>query len=271
VRGYADARIGVGLDVTGARFHGVVNLSHCHAAELYDYLVPATDPSGNSGTWTHASLILDAFEYGGFGQSEESWDIRAGIRWPRETTATYSPGPWDQLQRVYRNHGHDEEVTRPAIAKENDLIDRGSLPPFRKFGRRVLGWTIGFGYRPSRALVWAIAAVAALTFLVLTQRDNLHYVGKTAGSASVAAQPVSTPISPASGSSAPAPTADQREMDIGTSVLYAMDVFIPVADFKVMEDWKASGALEYERFIFVALGWTLITVWVAGFTRIVRT
>lgn len=201
-----------------------------------------------AGCWTHATeLVLDGFTYDRFGgRTQFEFDLRRDWlrrRWLPPDRQHFSPGPWDQLQRVYAQNGHDDDARRAAIEKHRHRIDAGDLHWVRSAWQRVLGATIGFGYRPALAGVWAIAAIAALAALVWLGRDQFSYVGRL--------NPPDT-------------------FTTWTALGYAADVFIPVGDLKVVDNWQVRGWLEPVRYLFVTLGWLLGTLFVAGFTRIVR-
>jgi hypothetical protein len=66
-----------------------------------------------------------------------------------------------------------------------------------------------------------------------------------------------------------APVSPHR-LDGPTGLLYAVDTFVPVADFNLSRDWLVDGWLAPVRFLFVGLGWLCVSVWIAGLGRVLR-
>jgi hypothetical protein len=53
-------------------------------------------------------------------------------------------------------------------------------------------------------------------------------------------------------------------------VLYALDSFLPIIDFGLAGKWVAEGWMEPVQALVILLGWILSTLFVAGFTKIIR-
>lgn len=263
------ARIRGRLDLTGARLAGAARLSGCHAGELADDLGrDPKNPKVLTGCWSRATEVaLNGFTYDRFAPGHTNADPKLRRDWLRDTVkarGSFFPAPWDQLRGVYAQNGQGEDARRIAIAKQQHRVAAANMHPLRRFWLRLLGWTIGYGYRPARAGIWALVAIALLTFLMWVGRSQFTYIASpmtpTAPAGPRAAAPVPSPAS------TPLP----RNLDPPTAFEYAADVFIPVADFKVVDEWRIRGWLEPVRFLFVGLGWLLGTIFIAGFTRIVR-
>ena len=152
---------------------------------------------------------------------------------------------------MYARTGYDDEARLTAIAKQQHRIDAGGLGPFRRLWRRLLGWTIGHGYRPTLAGVWALLAIAVLTAVFWLSPDG-QLIARVA------------PTPPAG--DAPLSAAASGWAAFG----YALDVVIPVGDFAIADNWQAQGWLEPVRWLFVTLGWLLVSIFIAGFTSVVR-
>jgi hypothetical protein len=142
--------------------------------------------------------------------------------------------------QVYRAHGFDEDALRTAIEMQNDRLRRAKLRRHRKVGRWVLRVTIGHGYRPSRAILWAAGVIGAFA-IVVSEAGPGHF----------------TPAKGVTGSPQP--------------VVYAADKFLPIIDFGQASRWTANGWVSWIEWTVILLGWILSTIVVAGFTRIVRT
>ncbi|WP_346089123.1 hypothetical protein [Streptomyces erythrogriseus] len=76
----------------------------------------------------------------------------------------YHPQPYEQLAAYYRQLGHDDDARTVLLARHRQR--RRSLPrPARLWGY-IEDATVGYGYRPGRALIWllALVATAAIAF-----------------------------------------------------------------------------------------------------------
>lgn len=279
----------------GVAIEGEIDLTGCRVAELNDELGHS---SGSVNVWEKASAIrLDGFAYERFSNRPGLWDKRARAAWIRSAEG-HSPGPWDQLQKVYSSHGWEDEARFTALARNRDNIARGSSNGARKAWRRLLGWTIGFGYQTWRAGLWALVCIVVFALLAWLGREDLDYVGSS--------PPVASPLSAASASAglgrggqhswlsarpaggfaqadnlrqeaissvkvgAEKETTTTRDISFWRAVAYSVDVFLPIGDFRVASEWRASGWLEVARFIVTLLGWALGTLFITGFTKVVR-
>jgi hypothetical protein len=190
------------------------------------------------GSWEGLDpVVLEGFEYERFAE-QSAWDSKLRFRWLKETQA-FEPGAWRRLADVYRADGRDEDARRTLIARENDRLARGGLAPHQKVGRWILRVTIGHGYRPWLAGLWALAIIAAFALVVWRLPESF------------AAEDAAT--------GAPQP------------VVYAADTFLPIIDFGEASGWTAVGDVRWVEWLVILLGWGLTTIFVAGFTRVVRT
>jgi hypothetical protein len=236
--GYAlsarDADVGAAIILRDTQFAGGIDLFRASATTLDDDL-GALD----AGSWANVEpLVLDSFAYARFGQGA-IWDSKSRSEWLQQTTG-FQRGAWQQLIEIYRAQGQVDEANRVAIAMQNDRVKRTEMPWHRAAGRRILWATVGHGYRPSLAGIWALGVIAAFAVVVL------HWSGML------------VPANPATKGS-PQPVA------------YATDTFLPIVDFGEASDWTPTGWLRWINWSVVLLGWALTTIFVAGFTRIVRT
>jgi hypothetical protein len=237
---FTGTHIGGQLNLVGAKLSGLVDLTRCRSSSLADD-VAVNGGDLQLGCWTDAKpLYLDGFAYDRLSR-DTTWDHDARFAWLRGTNE-YSPAPWEQLRMVYTGGGMEDDARLTAIARQEDRLKRGHLRRYQRVWRWILGVTIGHGYRPGLAAVWALAAIALFTTLIWFNRGDLVYVGKGA----------------------------EATVTVWTALSYAADTVIPVADFNVAGDWSVRGWIEAVRFLFVALGWLIVSLFVAGFTRIVR-
>ena len=121
---------------------------------------------------------------------------------------------------------------------QNDRLHRGGLARPAWLGHQILRLTIGHGYRSWLAGVWAIAVIAL--FALVVWRAPEHFV----------------PDAGVEG--APQPVA------------YAADTFLPIVDLGEASRWLANGWVAWVEWSVILVGWALTTIFVAGFTRLVR-
>jgi hypothetical protein len=226
--------IGTWLALERSSLAGAVRLQRAEAAGLMDDL-----GSGRRlGSWSDAApLVLGGFDYRLFA-GEASWDPDLRFAWLRSTDR-YDAAAWTRLAAVYRSAGRENDARNAAIAGENDRLRRGDLNLPRTIGRWLLKLSIGHGYRPWLAGIWAAGVVAVFTSLVAIHSENFR----------------------------PEKTGVEGDPQ---ALVYAADVFLPIVDLNEGANWIATGHVRWAEWTTIMLGWLLTTVFVAGFTRVVR-
>ncbi len=215
------ADVGRAFMISSVNLAGGLNLFKLRCATLYDDI----GPQSGLGSWAGgAPLVLAGFTYDRFGGDALAWDTDARFSWLRQTT-NFDPGSWQRLLEVYRAHGQDDEARRTAIAMQNDRLERANLAPHRWLGRWILRVTIGHGYRPSLALLWAMAIVLPLA-LAVARASKGTFVSTEPG---------------VDGSPQP--------------VVYAVDTFLPIVDLGEADKWVATGSLQWAVWAVIVLGW----------------
>ncbi|MGH3052574.1 MAG: hypothetical protein ACRDM8_06390 [Gaiellaceae bacterium] len=228
------ARIRGAFVLTDSRASGGVNLHRTTAAALEDDVGAGKD---GLGSWSGVEpLVLEGFTYDQFSDRVGNPLLRR--RWLRQTDG-FQASAWQQLASVYRAHGRDTEATLTAIAMHNDRLARGGLGPLRRAGRWVLRLTVGHGYRPWLAGVWALGIILAFALVVSLNSDR--FVPEQQGE-SVSPQPIA----------------------------YATDTFLPIVDLREADRWTPTDWMRWVVWTVILLGWALSTIFVAGFTRVVR-
>ena len=111
--------------------------------------------------------------------------------------------------------------------------------PHPRTGRQILRFTIGHGYRPWLAGLWATLVIAAFA-LVVWQAPDRFVAAKT------------------------------DVHGLPQPVVYAADTFLPIVDFGQAGDWDATGWTRWLAWGVIAVGWALTTIFVGGFTKLVR-
>ncbi len=195
----------------------------------------------------------------------------------------WSPDPYEQLAAAFVRQGAEDAARKTQIAKNNDelanlkqrLKDRTSqgwldraAARWRIWWRRPLGWLVGYGYRrwPAGVILgllivaaWAVFARAESTG-ELIPTNNAH-----------AEQLIENEAAASSGNPAIEVTGCGEAYPCLSPAVYASDVVLPIVDFGQDSEWRPTSALfQRARWVFIALGWALATVFVAGFTNLVR-
>jgi hypothetical protein len=231
-------------------------------------------------------LNLDGLVYTRF--AARPTDAKSRLEWiDRQPANRFRPQPYQQLAKVLREAGDNVGARRVLVAMENSRRKHGNLKWWSWLWRWVLRVTIGYGYRPWYALIWALLFVTLGSVLfwrhatLITPLDKATYEqmfpshGRSTGNAPDSYQTFSP-------------------------VVYSLDTFLPIINFgqkdrwmpnphdgsqlkprwqwlaKRTPGWITSGwlttgwLLRLYLWIHIAAGWLLTTLFVAGFTSIVR-
>lgn len=165
-------------------------------------------------------------------------------------TPSYAAQPYQQLAAVHREAGHEREARQILIAQQRDLRKRGE-PGHR--GQRLLhaasGLFIGYGHKPWRALgflAWVCALAVGLLF--------------TAHAFGIAVRP--------GPGNAPCSLAEVLGAAIDTSV--------PILKTgggtrcEIAANTGLAQALYLGGYVVQAMGWAFATLFVAGYTGLIR-
>lgn len=223
---------GVTLDLSEARIGGVLEFA---PARLEHTAGP------------QARLALDGLTYSGLPVSSLDW-----LDLLRKGTKSYAAQPYQQLAAAHRAAGDDGEARRTLRAQRQDQIDRKALTgwPDRAWAR-LTGVTLGYGYQPWRALI-ALVFVAAIAVLLA------FFLGAHGGVARVNPHP-------------PAVSQCSAVERVGVG----LDLGLPLIKTGIRDHCDATASTTGQ--VLTAAGWGLqllawafATLFVAGFTGIVR-
>jgi hypothetical protein len=225
---------GVTLNLLQARIGGVLEFAPAR-------LEHTTDP--------HARLALDGLTYAGLpdGISSRDW-----LRLLREATMSYAAQPYQQFAAAHRAAGHDGEVRRILMAQRQAQLDRRALTGrAERAWARLTGLTLGYGYQPWRALLALLAVAIIAAVLAIT-------LGAHGGVARVNPHP-------------PAATRCSAVERVGVG----LDLGLPLikTGARARCDTTASTAgqvLTVAGWGLQLLAWAFATLFIAGFTGIVR-
>lgn len=127
-----------------------LDLEDARAASLWD----------DEKSWpAPGNLDIKGFVYGDFSGGPSGG--RARLRWLRlqPQSLLTQPQPYRQLAVVLRAEGENAGAVRVDIARENALTEHGDMRLPARLWRLALWATIGYGYRPLRAIWWILGFV----------------------------------------------------------------------------------------------------------------
>jgi hypothetical protein len=153
------------------------------------------------------------------------------LAWLQRAGDSHHPQPYEHLAEHYRQLGQDDDARAVLLARQR-LRRRSLRLPARLWGY-LEDATVGYGYRPGRALVWllALTAVVAVVFLITPPR----------------------PIQPNHPGFQPA--------------AYALDLILPILDLGQEKAFVPVGATQWIAWTSALAGWLLATTVIAGITR----
>ncbi|RZS37811.1 hypothetical protein EV193_105370 [Herbihabitans rhizosphaerae] len=223
----------------GRRPCGKVNLRHARCASFDD----------NAKLWdATGKIMLEDFRYDAFAtpipvkndkavEERLSW-LHKGMR------GVYSPGPYDQFAAMLRAAGNEEHASTVLMAKQRHRY-RALAQGYKVLGPGVRVWSwfqflmVGYGYRPTRAVVWLLGLLAFGTVWFAVYGHP---------------QPINT---------------DDANL-VWNPFLYSLDLVVPIVDFGNKNKWQILEASQWISATMIAMGWILATTVAAGVTRMLR-
>ncbi|MDN3356014.1 hypothetical protein [Actinomadura sp. DC4] len=235
------------VDLTGARLSSpggvALRASSCTAGELWLRDAAPIDGLVNLRRSTfeliHATpevwpdrVRIDGLTYGSLAPA-----LAAGERLEllERDDEGYVPHAYEQLAAAYRRIGDDAGARAVQLAKQRR--HRRTLSWYAKAWGHVQDATVGYGFRPTRAMAWLVALLVAGTVVY-----GLHHPQ--------AAEPAKGP-------------------DFHAAV-YTLDLLLPIIDFGQEKAFNPHGAYQWLAYLLIAAGWVLATTVVAGVTRAVN-
>jgi hypothetical protein len=147
----------------------------------------------------------------------------------------YVPHAYEQLAATYRRVGDDSQARAVQLAKQRR--HRATLSWYAKLWGHVQDATVGYGYRPTRAMTWLLGLLVAGTLAY-----GLHH---------------------------PQPIEPGKAPDFNAFV-YTLDLLLPIIDFGQEKAFNPHGGAQWLAYLLIAAGWILATTVVAGITRAVN-
>jgi hypothetical protein len=213
----ASARLGA-LRLTAIQGRNVdVDLRRSTVTSLED------DPS----CWPQ-TLRLDGLSYDTL---QPHLPARQRLTWLERDPDAGHPQPYQQLANYYRRTGQDQHARTVLLARERQ--QRKDQRPLTRIWGHLQDVTVGYGYRPVRALAWLLAMVA--TVAIYTAAHPPH--------ADAATSPGLNPVA------------------------YAVDVVLPILDLGQEKAFTPTGPGRWITWLAALAGWILATAVLAAVSR----
>ena len=258
-----DAQITRDLDVSNARLHGDDGLD-ASGMQVGGCLTWMLDPppqghidlfraqisrlDDTAGSWPKSRYTLTGMTYQTVGDH-----LTPELRktWLRQTDV-YSPDAYNQLAKVYRRAGREEDAQEILIASQRDLRDksRGHLPGQSRAWNWFIDRFVGYGYKLHRPFVILLITglVGGVIFFLAQHAHPTLMISSGTGRV--------PPFYP---------------------IPYSFQLLIPGLDLRetanYLPDASRNGwglALMILTWLMIIFGWVLATAVVAGITRLFR-
>lgn len=242
---FSGAQIGARLHLSEVRLHnpGGPALSANPLAVTQLELLPAEPVQGHVDL-RHAQIgvlrddplrwpaqsRLDGLTYQAL---EPRLPARDRLRWLASDSDGYQPQPYEQLAAEYSRVGQHSDARRVLHARERR--QRAGLTPVGRAWNLLQDVTVAYGYQPWRAAVWLLLLLGI-------------------GSAVYGADPP--------------PPLKAHEAPHFNSVIYTLDLLLPLVDLGQEHAYNPAGALQWFSYVLIAAGWVLATTIAAGVARV---
>ncbi len=271
----------------GFTAEGLVDLSNSHVVREF-VLDDVRTPD-------HLTINLQFAKVGTLSNSKHSWpkkgnlsllgfvydqidpnarpDARIQIQWIHRQRDEFFAQPYNQLATALRRMGRDEEANVALVAKNRD-DGRHRKEPWDAIWYKGLGKLIGFGYRPWNALFVSFGVIAIGTVLFgIGFRKEI--------------------VTPTTDAAFGVIRGSQHQLLESyprfNAFIYSLETFVPIVKFEVAQYWipnanrgvdislgrfalmKTGGLLRAYLWLHITLGWILTTIWVGGFTGLLKT
>jgi hypothetical protein len=246
------SRIGGTLDLTGARLtatsSGAADLDAIHARRVELDLHPSCAGRLSLAAATVEVLVADPdiwpahcnldLSSASFTTLQPTTNCPPGTRlnWLAQHVIAPSPAIYSQIAAAYRQAGQEQAARHVLIHRERAR--------YRALGKAATVWglllnaVVGFGYRPSRALLWVAALTASGTWY-------FTWTGPPRA------------VNPGGG-----PTWDP--------LLYVLDLLLPFLSLGQRSAWDPTHLAKAVALALTITGWILATAVVGGVTRLLN-
>ncbi len=232
------------------------------------------------------NLKLDGFIYQKFSTDNNiPKDSNTRYKWLR-LQPDFFPQTYEQLAEVFKKEGDPDAAREILIRKKRDI--KPKLNCLGKFWNCILDVTIVYGYQPATALIWSsIFILAGFYFFNLGYENCAELISNN--------KCLFSPSSRILPYIKDEKNNNNKKIDIDypefNSFWYSLDTFVPIVDLHQQTYWlpnpKKSGKIPLILFkvkigevsgprlrlylwVHIIFGWILTSLWVAGFSGLVR-
>jgi len=212
------------------------------------------------------TLLLDGFVYQRIGEGPR--DAGKRLEWLARQPDNFTPQPYRQLARVLRESGDDAGARDVLIAMEDARLTRGALSATQRIVHWMLRLTVGYGYKPLRAL-WYILFLVLLGTSIFSWGHNANVIVEV----------------------------DRKSIQAYKSFspfIYSLEHFLPLVKLGMTEHWvpdpkatptpllfpfsnrvapapaKLGTYIQWYLWAHILLGWFFTSMLVAGVTGLVK-
>jgi hypothetical protein len=196
-------------------------------------------------------LQVDGLTYVGVPESISAQGWRDLLR---HGTPYYAAQPYQQLAAGCRALGDDREARETLIAQRDDQLARTHPGPLDRLWGRITKVTLGYGYKPGRAL-WFLAAIVAMSCVFAVVLGSHGALAQT-----------STTATPGRSCTL------VQQLNVGLDLILPVTASVGQANCDLTTDSASATAswLTVAGWVLRLLAWGFAVLFVAGFTSAVR-
>jgi len=232
------------------------------------------------------NLVLHGFTFEELDKEADLSGISQTEWIQRQRSDTFKSQPYEQMAKVFRDMGLEEEAIDVMIAKNLDHgnhLDFG-LDPLHRFGLdwllgffwyKLVGWCIGFGYQPLKPFCWSLVII------------GIGHVLFRAGYRSDLVTPTDKDAYEKGNGNG-----EQQLSEFYprfNSFIYSLETFVPLLKLWMSDYWAPNSTrqkrlkiwnrelpirgrgLRVYLWLHVAAGWILTSLWIGGLTGLLKT
>lgn len=256
---------------------GIVNFAGAQVARLKD------EPMAPGASYP---IRLDGFRYSDFSRHAET-KIQARLDWlaRKPDEMPFTSQPYEQLAYVLQMMGHRNDARTVLMRKERLLREENRRLMGSGFRRAMaasadsfLRWTIGYGYRPGRAISIAVLLIVVLgLFFEATWKagDMTPNAAPILVSQDWIAATQSHPDNPAAFWSQPGQGG--QDWETFNAFAYAADLTIPLVSLGQENAWAPSTSRSplgkvgwWARWVAKSIGWIVTALAAGAITGVIR-
>jgi hypothetical protein len=287
---------GHAVEAVATTVRGGMYLDWAAATPSVDFTGATTTILADDPTNWPERFAISGFSYDRFAEPAA---VDAGLAWDWHRRATwldrqtvFDTGPYEQVARVFRQHGYAHEAERILIAQRGRaalIRPAHPIPLWRMMLRSAwlpINRSFGYGYRPWRAL-WMLISLLLLVLVTVNAPATRDAMRASDAQGDVYA-PTGIVVTTTSSSATPSTFADRADVapradSCGDgqvrcfdSFFFAVDTVVPLVSLDQRATWYPDLHAPWGRFMEIWLyiatifGWVLSSVFVLSFSRLVR-